>query len=169
MQFELEIEKYVPPGDGLGFYKEKAVFVPATAPGDIVRVYSLKEGKKSITAALQEVLTPSPDRCDPPCPHFHTCGGCSLMHLPYETQLELKRQMLVEVLENHGIQQIPEIVPSPHITGFRYKTRVRCVEGRLGFSERNSNRVVEVPECRIQAPKGAVSHVVRMHQEDMER
>ena len=149
MQFELEITKFLPPGDGQGIHNGKTVVVPATAPGDVVRVYSLKENKKSISAALQEVLIPSKDRCDPPCPHFHLCGGCSLMHLSYERQLDLKSQMLSEVLKSNGIDSKPRILPSPASFNFRYKTRVRCVDGRLGFSERYSNRIVEIPECKI--------------------
>lgn len=152
MQFELEITKFVPPGDGLGYYDGRAVFVPATAPGDTVRVFSLKESKTTISAALQEVLIPSPLRCDPPCPHYHTCGGCSLMHLSYEQQLEIKAQMLAETLRRNGIQISADIVPSPEVYHFRYKTRIRCVDGRLGFSERKSNRIVEIPECRILSP-----------------
>ena len=139
----------MPPGDGFGIHNGKVVIVPASAPGDLVRVYSLKESKKSISAALQEILTPSPDRCDPPCPHYQNCGGCSLMHLSYEQQLDLKREMLKEVLERNGIEQTPGIKASPEPFNFRHKTRVRCVDGRLGFSERNSNRIVEIPECKI--------------------
>ncbi len=149
MQFELEITKFVPPGDGQGIHNSKTVIVPGTAPGDVVRVYSLKENKNSISAALQEVLTSSTDRCDPPCPHFHLCGGCSLMHLNYERQQDLKSQMLSEVLKSNGIDSRPSLFPSPTSFNFRYKTRVRCVNGRLGFSERYSNRVVEIPECKI--------------------
>ncbi len=149
MQFELEITKFVLPGDGQGTHNGKTVIVPGTTPGDVVRVYSLKENKKSISAALQEVLTPSADRCDPPCPHFHVCGGCSLMHLSYERQLDLKSQMLSEILKNNGIDSKPAVSPSPTSFNFRYKTRVRCVDGRLGFSERYSNRIVEIPECKI--------------------
>jgi 23S rRNA (uracil1939-C5)-methyltransferase len=149
LQFELEITKFVPPGDGQGIHNGKTVIVPGTAPGDVVRVYSLKENKRRISAALQEVLTPSDDRCDPPCPHFHLCGGCSLMHLSYERQLDLKCQMLTEVLKSNGIDWKPHVLPSPQSVNFRYKTRVRCVDGRLGFSERYSNRIVEIPECKI--------------------
>ncbi len=149
MQFELEITKSVPPGDGFGTHNGKAVIVPATTPGDVVRVYSLKESKKSISAALQEVLIPSPDRCEPACPHFHLCGGCSLMHLNYRQQLDLKKRMLIEVLNINGVNWTPLVIPSPEIFNFRYKTRVRCVDGRLGFSERFSNRIVEIPHCKI--------------------
>ncbi len=152
MQFELEIIKFVPPGDGFGYHNGKAVFVPATAPGDTVRVFSMKESKRTISAALQEILIPSPDRCDHPCPHFENCGGCSLMHLSYDQQLDLKRQMLMETLGSQEIQCSVDIVPSPEIYQFRYKTRVRCVDGRLGFSERKSNRIVEIPGCRILSP-----------------
>jgi 23S rRNA (uracil1939-C5)-methyltransferase len=163
LQFDLDIIKVVPPGDGCGYYDGKAVFVPATSPGDRVRVFSLRENRNTISAALQEVLTPSPDRIDPPCPHYSKCGGCSLMHLDYKQQLELKHRMLTEVLVNQGIQWDPQIVPSSETNRFRHKTRVRCVDGQLGFSERQSNRIVEIPECRI-LTEGILSTLKRLGQ-----
>ena len=44
----LVIEKYAPPGNGLGFYQDKAVFVPQTAIGDEVLVSVEKEKKRYI-------------------------------------------------------------------------------------------------------------------------
>jgi len=152
LQFELEIVKLVPPGDGMGYYSGKAVFVPAASPGDIVRVFSVRESKTTITAALQEVLTPSPDRRPAACPHYLECGGCSLMHLDYDRQLLVKRQMLKAVLQQHGLDLDAPVLASPATVHFRHKSRIRCEGGRIGFSERNSNRVVEIPECRILAP-----------------
>lgn len=149
MEFELDIVKYVPPGDGLGYHNGKTVFVPATTPGDRVRVFSVKENKRSVTAALQEVIVPAAERCDPPCPHYDQCGGCSLMHLDYERQLSLKEQMASEIIRSHGLDQSVPVDPSPERFQFRYKTRIRCVEGQLGFSGRRSHHIVETPGCLI--------------------
>ncbi len=152
MQFDLEITKYIPPGDGFGIHEGRAVFVPATAIGDVVRVYAVKEKKRFIIAVLKEVLTPAPDRLEAPCPHYTQCGGCSLMHLGYEKQIELKTEMLREILNNHGIEIAAEIVPPSKRTAFRHRTQVRCELGRIGFSERGDNRVVDVPGCLILSP-----------------
>ncbi len=149
MLFEVEITKYVPPGDGFAIHNDKAVFVPASAVGDVVNVYAVKEKNKFIIAAIKNIVSPSPDRIDANCPHYLLCGGCSLMHLSYRNQLDLKKQMLVELFANYNLEIKPDIIPSPEQDHFRYRTQLRCVEGKIGFSERNSNKVVEITDCRI--------------------
>ena len=58
-------------GDGVA----EGRFVPYTLPGEVVEV----EGDEE-RAAPATILSPSPDRVTPPCPHFGTCGGCALQH-----------------------------------------------------------------------------------------
>lgn len=138
----------MPPGDGLGYYNGKAVFVPATAVGDIVKVDVIKEKKRLIIASLAEIESPSPDRTQPSCPHYESCGGCSLMHFSYEYQLALKKQMLQEVLKNNRLALNPKIIPSPREDRFRFRAQLKCQGGIVGFSERRGNRVVEVSNCQ---------------------
>lgn len=151
MPFELEIIKHVPPGDGFGYFQDKAVFVPATSPGDRVLVEPIKEKKRFIIGALKEVISPSKERIDAICPHHATCGGCSLMHLPMDQQLLLKKEMLREVLRTNQINSAPAIFPSPVTTQFRYRTQVLCQKGKVGFSARNSNHIIEINQCPILA------------------
>ena len=152
MTFELEITKVVPPGDGFGIHRNKAVFVPAATTGDVVRVSAVKETKEVIFAALEEVLQAAPDRIEAPCPHYMQCGGCSLMHLSYEHQLALKKQMLVETFASHQFQIDPEVVPSPQSTGFRYRSQLQIRSGEVGFSRRKGNQIVHPAECQILSP-----------------
>ncbi len=149
MLFEVEITKYVPPGDGFAIHNNKAVFVPAAAVGDVVSVYTVKEKNKFIIAAIKDIISPSQDRIDANCPHYSLCGGCSLLHLDYQNQLALKKQMLKEVFSNHHLEIEPDIISSPEKNNFRYRTQLRCIGGKIGFSERNSNKVVEISDCRI--------------------
>lgn len=151
MPFELEIVKHVPPGDGLGYYQDKAVFVPATSVGDRVLVEPVKEKKRFIIGALQEVIIPAKERIDAACPHYKTCGGCSLMHLPMEQQLLLKKEMLQELLVSNQINATAEIIPSPEPFRFRYRTQLLCQDGKVGFSGRNTNQIIEVSQCPILA------------------
>lgn len=164
MPFEVEIVKHVPPGDGLGYYQDKAVFVPATSVGDLVLVEPVKEKKRFIIAALQEVISPSKDRIDAICPNYKICGGCSLMHLSLENQLALKKEMLKEILATNQINTTPEITSSPEAFQFRYRTQLICQDGKVGFSARNSNQIVEITQCPILAKgiEGNIPHLRNM-------
>lgn len=151
MLLTVEITKYVPPGTGFAIHQGKAVFVPATAVGDIVKVFPVKEKKNHIIARLHEVVTASHDRINVPCPHYDLCGGCSLMHLSYEKQLQLKLEMLKEVLNNQGVSSDVSIVPAEQLYKYRYRTQLKCQDRIVGFSQRNSNTVTAVNQCRILA------------------
>ncbi|MGQ7445330.1 hypothetical protein ACTGXM_11460, partial [Streptococcus suis] len=67
----------------------------------------------------------SPDRVEPGCAHFGTCGGCSLQHLAPEAQLRFKQKAMLDALERIG-QVKPEEVAAP-ITGpvWAYRRRAR--------------------------------------------
>ena len=151
MGFEVEIVKYAPPGNGLGYYKGKAVFVPAAAVGDVVRVFTLKEKKRFIIAGIETVVSPSAERIEAACPHYNVCGGCSLMHLPYKKQIDLKQQMMADVFNGASLQINPDILPCQRDQQFRYRSQLKCSNGFVGYSEKHRHHVFEVTECLILA------------------
>ncbi len=62
----------------------------------------VEQKKKFIRARLDKVVTPSPARIAAKCPHFGVCGGCDYQHIPYEPQLEFKKEILRETLRRIG-------------------------------------------------------------------
>ncbi len=75
-------------GPGILKHTGLVVFVPFTAPGDLVTCRVTKRKKNFAQAELLSIDRPSPLRTSPPCPYFGTCGGCQLQHLNYAAQLE---------------------------------------------------------------------------------
>jgi 23S rRNA (uracil1939-C5)-methyltransferase len=71
-------------------------------------------------------MTASDDRVEAKCQHFGICGGCSLMHMAPEAQLNLKQQTLAEHLTHFG-QLEPETWLAPltgPLWGYRRKARL---------------------------------------------
>ena len=70
----------------------KAVFVSGALPGETVSVQQTARSRHFDEAKTLEVIEASPDRVEPRCPHFGTCGGCVLLdlHLPGLTGLEVQ-------------------------------------------------------------------------------
>ena len=69
--FDLDIARVGFQGDGLS---ADGHIVPLTLPGERVRV-RVREGGGQ--AELLDILSPSPQRVTPPCPHYAACGGCA--------------------------------------------------------------------------------------------
>ncbi|HMI49166.1 MAG TPA: hypothetical protein VK481_10880 [Gemmatimonadaceae bacterium] len=120
-------------GDGVGRSNGLVVFVPRTAPGDVVTAQISGKGHFA-RGALRSVVTPSPVRIDPSCPHYtrDNCGGCQLQHLTYESQLEAKRLIIRDSVQRIGkrIVDAPAIERSPK--EWRYRTKLTLAIQRRG-------------------------------------
>ena len=67
-------------GDGIARLADGSpVYLPFTLPGETIRA-TPQTRRGEGWAADAEILTASPDRAEPPCPHFGRCGGCALQH-----------------------------------------------------------------------------------------
>lgn len=64
-------------GEGVGYYRKKAVFIPGALPDEIVRAIITDVYPNYLKAKLIKVEKKSPDRITPPCPVYEQCGGCS--------------------------------------------------------------------------------------------
>jgi 23S rRNA (uracil1939-C5)-methyltransferase len=155
--YDVEIFSLVYGGDGLGRLPDgRAVFVPYVLPGEKVRVRLFDEKKSHARARLVEVITPSPERITPRCPHFGDCGGCHYQHLPYEKQLLLKKDILVDQLKR--LANLPDppvlpVVPSPQPWNYRNNVQFHLSPfGKIGYLAANSSRVVEIRECHLPEP-----------------
>ena len=84
---DVKIEKLVYGGEGLGHAEGNTVFVPFVLPDETVSIDPVERKKKFVRGKLNRVITPSSERIEPRCPHFHTCGGCHYQHITPEAQL----------------------------------------------------------------------------------
>ncbi|HFC98758.1 MAG TPA: class I SAM-dependent RNA methyltransferase [Thermosulfurimonas dismutans] len=159
----VRIEKLVFGGDGLARLPDgRVVFVPGVIPGEEVEIELVREHRDYAEARVREILSPSPERVTPPCPHYGVCGGCQFQHLSYPAQVRWKEEMLRETLERLGGipgDLVEGVVPSP--SPLRYRNRLRFhVEsgtGRLGFVKRKSHDLVLIEDCLLgEEPLGRV-------------
>ena len=111
VEIEVEIGKLGAQGDGLAERPDGPLFVPFTLPSELVKVEVEHDGKH---AALLAVLTPSPSRVEPVCPHFGACGGCALQHLERDAYLAWKRELVVQALRSRGLDaEVEPVHPVP--------------------------------------------------------
>lgn len=146
------IEKLVTGGDGLGRVDGVPVFIPLSAPGDLITTGSVKRRRGVSFAGIKEIVRDSPLRRDPPCPCFTECGGCSWMHISYAAQVQWKGKILNETLRRiGGIDDVPgaETVPSPNEFQWRYRIRLHHQNGGLGFFRRGTHDLVCWERCLL--------------------
>ena len=152
----LRIDSLAAGGDGVGRGKDgRVVFVPFTAPGDLVRVEIRSERARLARGRVAALLEPGAARTDPVCPVFGSCGGCAWQHVDYDAQVAAKLQILGDALERLGGVDLAgpiTITPSPSPYQYRGRTRVAVVHGRVGYRKRRSHSLCRVRTCPILTP-----------------
>ncbi len=151
----LTIQKLVYGGAGLARTEAGVVFVPRTAPGDVVEAEMVERKKDYAAARVTKILEASPDRQEPYCPNYETAGCCHWQHIRYDRQVEYKEIIIRESLRRGA--HIAWEEPIRRITGpdrnYRLRASFHVADGRLGFVREKSNAVVPIRECASLVPE----------------
>src|SRR6185437_2720120 len=140
---EVTIERILPGGFGLAHTEGKTVFVSLAAPGDVLRV-SIDRVRGNIAfASIVEIIKPSAQRVEPPCPYFGRCGGCDFQQLNYAAQLEAKVEIVRDCLRRIAHIDWPEIPIQGAPSEWQYRARanwqVDQASGEIGYFEAGSH------------------------------
>lgn len=152
---EVTAEKWVYGGDSLSRVDGRVVLTPYLIPGETARVEASEEKRGVVRAIARDIVTPSPDRVEPPCPYFFRCGGCHYQHASYGFQVQQKAIILREQLRRVGRFQYDgeiETLAGPPF-GYRNRTQLHLEHGRMGYFGGGSHELVPIEQCPISSPK----------------
>jgi 23S rRNA (uracil1939-C5)-methyltransferase len=157
----VQIDSLAAGGDGVGRSDGLAVFVPRTAPGDVVEVELESRGRfaRGRVLAWRER---SADRVDPPCVHYtrDRCGGCQLQHLSEPAQRSAKTTIVRDALARIGKVTPPMRDIRPASSPWRYRISLTLairrdgnagnVSWRFGLRDyEDPERVFDLEDCLI--------------------
>jgi 23S rRNA (uracil1939-C5)-methyltransferase len=108
---QVPVSDYAAEGKALARIDGKVIFIEGAVPGDVVDLVLTKNKKDWAEGRVKAFRSLSPERVDPFCPHFGTCGGCKWQMLPYERQLEYKEREVVQNLTRLGKVELPPVQP----------------------------------------------------------
>lgn len=168
--YNVTIDAYAAEGKSIAHLEDgKVLFVENVIPGDVVHARITRDKKSWAEGKVTELVTPSPFRIDPFCPHFGVCGGCKWQMLPYEHQLRYKQQQVQDQLERIGHISLPEmrpIISSPHQRYYRNKLEFTFCTSRYLTDEEirqaEGAPIVREPALGFHAP-GMFDKVVPIH------
>ena len=144
-------------GRGVAHVEGKAIFIEAALPGETVEYTSYRRKPNYEKAHALTVLDASSQRAVPPCPHFGTCGGCSMQHLNLAGQTAAKQRVLEDALWHIARLRPEQLFPPIAGTGWGYRLRarlsVRYVASKggalIGFREKHSSYVALMDSCAV--------------------
>ena len=138
------------------------VFVKDTVVGDVAKVKLVKVKKNYAYGRLEEIIKPSPYRVAPVCANSRRCGGCALMHMSYDKQLDYKWNKVKNCLERIGGVKDVSSVMEP-ICGmekpYNYRNKMQFPVGldkegkvQIGFYAGRTHSIIDLKECHIGHP-----------------
>ncbi len=154
---EIKIEGFSFPNKGTAVYNGLKAEVANALPGQRVRC-SLYKKKGKYQSNSFDVIQKADYEQPSDCPSFGVCGGCLLRTMPYEKQLELKKNTVLKLLSDAGVTgfEFGGILPSPEIYGYRNKMEFSFgdtgINSSLALGMRKRNSYYEVADascCKI--------------------
>ena len=163
-EYELLIEDMTVSGEGVGKIDGYALFVKDTVVGDRIIAKVIKVKKNYGYGRLISIIEPSEERVEAPCPNARACGGCTLMAMTYESQLEFKRKLIENNLRHIGgftDSFIPPVIGMDK--PFRYRNKAQFPVGKdrdgnivMGFYAGRTHSIVPCEDCLIGSNVNAI-------------
>ncbi len=147
----------------------RVVFVRHCLPGERVLAAVTAETRSYLRADAIEIIQPTPDRVQPPCPYAGPgrCGGCDWQHVRLAAQRDLKADLVSEQLRRlAGIERRVDVAEVPGAEGgLGWRSRVRFAvdeSGRPGLHKHRSHEIEHVERCLIATPEVEALGVERL-------
>lgn len=144
-------------GEGVGYYRRKAVFIEGALTGEVVHAKVKQVESKYILADLIKIEKKSPDRVEPTCSAYGRCGGCQLQHVSYAGQLKAKEEIVREAFNRYvGMEHlhVKPIIGMDHPWEYRNKAQLQLGYQNeqliAGLYESGSHQLVDIASCRVQ-------------------
>ncbi|HEY2264881.1 MAG TPA: class I SAM-dependent RNA methyltransferase [Streptosporangiaceae bacterium] len=143
------------------------VFIRHALPGETVMARITEVTSRLARAEAIEILTPSPDRVEPPCPYAGpgACGGCDWQHATLPAQRQIKAAVIRQQLKRMaGLDREVTVEALPGDegpgdgkpgAGLGWRTRVQYAvrpDGVAGLRGHRSHEVIPIDDCLIAHP-----------------
>lgn len=173
----LKIKRMGINGEGIGFYQKTLVFVPGALKGEEIYCQITDVKRNFVQAKLLKINKESKFRVQPACEIYQACGGCQIMHLRYDKQLDFKQDLLLQALKKFKPAGYEHFDIRPTIgmdqpTHYRAKLQFqpRSFKGKVtaGLYAEGSHRLIGITDCLVQDEEtqtiiNAVSDLLTKH------
>ncbi|WP_250277318.1 23S rRNA (uracil(1939)-C(5))-methyltransferase RlmD [[Clostridium] colinum] len=156
--FNIDITDIGINGEGIGKIDNFTIFVNGALSNETINIKIIKVKKNYAYGKLINIIKPSPFRQTPSCQHFNKCGGCNLLHLSYDEQLNIKAKFIQSNLKKIAkIDNISVNKPIGMDNPFHYRNKASFPINftdkiNIGFYKPRSHNIINIDNCIIQHP-----------------
>ena len=156
-EYIVDIIDYGMDGEGVAKIDNFTIFIPNSIKGEKVKVIIVKVLASYGYGKVLEILEKSQNRVEVDCSTYKRCGGCNLRHIAYEETLNIKQE-IVQNLVNRGLKQSIEVKPTIGMGNpYYYRNKAQFPVGinnqkevGIGVFANRSHEIVPIKDCIIQ-------------------
>lgn len=156
-KYEVEIINNGYEGEGVAKIDNFTIFIKGAIKGEKCKILIEKVNKSYAFGKLLEVAEVSGNRVEADCKTYKRCGGCSLRHIKYEETLNIKR----DIVQNLVNRTIEKKITVNNVIGMRepyhYRNKLQYPVGRdknnvpvMGVFANRTHEIIPVEKCLIQ-------------------
>ena len=145
-------------GEGIAKINNFTVFIPGAIKGEKIKILIVKVLKSHAFGKILEIISPSLDRnSEVDCSTYKRCGGCNLRHVKYTKTLEIKRN-IVQNLVNKSLKDKITVKETIGMElPFYYRNKAQFPVGVdkkgdpiIGVFANRTHEIIPINECQIQ-------------------
>ena len=145
-------------GEGIAKINDFTIFIPGAIKGEKVRIIIVKVLTSYAFGKILEIIIPSKDRnANIDCSTYKRCGGCNLRHVNYKTTLEMKKN-IVQNLVNKNLKEkiiVKNTIGMEHPFHYRNKAQYPIRTDKdgnpiIGVFANRTHEVIQIDKCLIQ-------------------
>ncbi|MDY0063727.1 MAG: 23S rRNA (uracil(1939)-C(5))-methyltransferase RlmD [Bacilli bacterium] len=147
-------------GHGIGKIDGQVIFIPHALIDEKVFCKVTKIKNNYGIGELQSVILSAKNRVKPICSYFGRCGGCNLMHMDYESQLQFKKKTAEDTFRKIGHLdcRIDEVygMEDPYFYRNKIQMPFGIKNGKViaGYYQEKSHHIIPIDRCYIQPQEG---------------
>ena len=146
-------------GEGIAKIKNFTVFIPGAMKEEKVKIVIVKVNTSHAFGKVLEIITPSKARQDTDCTTYQRCGGCNLRHMKYKETLELKKNMVQNLVDKSLKTKLIVKDTIGMEKPYHYRNKAQYPVGYnkngemvTGVYAKRSHEIIEINACGIQMP-----------------
>ena len=156
-EYVVDIIDYGMNGEGIAKIDNFTVFIPNSMKGEKVKILIVKVLSSHAFGKVIEILEKSPYRAESDCSTYKRCGGCDLRHIDYEETLNIKQEM-VKNLVNKTLNKKVNVKKTIGMGNpYYYRNKAQFPVGMnkdnevtVGVFAQRTHEIIPIKDCYIQ-------------------
>jgi len=144
-------------GEGIAKINNFTIFIPNAIKGEKIKVVIVKVLSSHGYGKILEIIEKSENRVETDCETYKRCGGCNLRHIDYEETLNMK-QNVVQNLVNSTLENKIEVNKTIGMGNpFHYRNKAQYPIGIdkdgkpiIGVFAERTHEIIPMKDCFIQ-------------------